>query len=309
MKANKKKLEPSEAITKKERPQRSYWHFQNAVIIIISISIIVTIIGIHINQKITDRKEYISSTERVGPVADNSFTANKAYGLRNSLLDSLKKIPDTFYFRKLLLYEKLIPLQTYNNNEFVEKYNYYKSKIINQKHLTPKYIIKKENDEFYKLTHHTMMGNVLGNSQYWSRIELNCIKLVNQNDVCDFAISVQYMGEDWLFIEGGESLMLLIDGHVVSYKAIPLLQVREVLYGGKVVEVKLYKVSVEQIKQICVSKTIKVRVRGKYHLDRFFTKGNIKNFQIFYLEHCTCIYEMNFGKKTSFRGNNFHLTI
>ena len=100
-----------------------------------------------------------------------------------------------------------------------------------------------------------------------------------------FLLFLLYKGKDWVFIEDNNSLKLLTDNKNMVFSTRPFSQIRKVVYRG-VVEAVVYEVSQKELEHICNSNKIEVRITGNGYYYRTFSLGNLKNFQIFYIEHC-----------------------
>jgi len=159
--------------------------------------------------------------------------------------------------------------------------------------------VKTTYDEFSGVTTTQMSGNTLGGCGYqgllgltngsvvspYRPLRLNVV--VGQKDGIElYQLRVVYVADDWLFIESGESLVLLVDGTRMGFTGSGSFQHREVLGNASIREHAYYDVTKSQLRAIANAEEIKVRVRGSpYDADRCFTKINIQNFGRFIAEH------------------------
>ena len=91
-----------------------------------------------------------------------------------------------------------------------------------------------------------------------------------------YRLDVTYTANDWLFIEDGKSLRLIIDGEQVEYSGNGSSAYRNVLSGGRIHERAFYEVTPAQIRQIAEASEIRVRLEGsQFYAERVFSPANI----------------------------------
>lgn len=141
-------------------------------------------------------------------------------------------------------------------------------------------------DEFDGHTGVTMRMNTLGGTPLTGgRTTLDARKLVRNGDASYF-LNVLYLGSEWVFIERGESLILLIDGQRVPVSGSGSLAHREVHSGSMVEEAASYPVPASLLRQIAGAREVRVRIVGsRQNLDRHFTAENLARFREFVAQH------------------------
>jgi hypothetical protein len=149
------------------------------------------------------------------------------------------------------------------------------------------YSVKTMNDEFDGYTINRMQKNRLGGGiLLGSIVDLNVQKFVKDSLVV-YSLIVRYEGHDWLFIQNGESLILLVDNERIGLVGDGSVSHRDVLSGGLVKEQAWYdNITPEQLKKIAYATEVKIKIIGsQYHAERYFTSQNFQNFQQFYSEY------------------------
>jgi len=288
------------------------------IVILISFTIIViinfkSIKGVLINSLITDKMQFLnnikneySDLERyiISNNYDSAYIKLDEFELYNKnnfkdiiqyktivdnyfeaevVLNELRTVSSNNIFKNMILYDELTKLQPDSIN-YKNKFNYYKNKILNKKYIKPKYIMTYEYEKFDKNNIYMMESNYLSGNEYFQNFELNCQKFITAEGTY-FLLFLLYKGKDWVFIEDNNSLKLLTDNKNMVFSTRPFSQIRKVVYRG-VVEAVVYEVSQKELEHICNSNKIEVRITGNGYYYRTFSLGNLKNFQIFYIEHC-----------------------
>jgi len=142
-------------------------------------------------------------------------------------------------------------------------------------------------DDFDNYTIHRMKGNQLVNSEFWDmyRFDIDLQKF-EQEDRISYSLIARHVGTEWLFIEEGETLILLVDGERTGFSGDGSSSHREVTDGGRVEEKAWYNISPGQIKQIIEAKEVRVKLKGKtWNREGIFRPSGIQAFRTFYTEY------------------------
>jgi len=119
----------------------------------------------------------------------------------------------------------------------------------------------------------------------WSEpIELLAMKGIAVDGETSYLLCVYYYSSDWLFIEDGVSLLLMVDGELFEF-ATAWRPSTDVASGGYVREYAYYDVEPEFLWKISNAEEIEVRVKGKYSLDGKFKDELFEQFKEF-CEYC-----------------------
>ena len=144
-------------------------------------------------------------------------------------------------------------------------------------------------DKFDGFTIHRMQDNLLGmEKDSFGGIELNVQQFIKDGRT-SCSLIVSYTGLDWLFIDEGETLVLLVDGERLQFSGKGSYDHRDVERGYSLVTIKekaWYDITLEQLKKITFAQDVKVKVKGRSHfLTRFFTELNFDAFRRFYKKY------------------------
>ena len=150
------------------------------------------------------------------------------------------------------------------------------------------YHVRTTRDEFNGDTSNWMLMNRLAGGALLdvdTGLELNPARFIVKNKTL-YVLTVAYSGKDWIFIDKGESLVLLVDSQRLGFSGEGSLSSRNVHSGGSVLEQAIYEVSLKDLITIANATEVKVRVMGSSGLiDRHFKKANFKNFKKFVTEY------------------------
>lgn len=117
-------------------------------------------------------------------------------------------------------------------------------------------------------------------SLYAPMIWLNAQILIDNNQDTSFSFILQTFQEDWLFIQEGESLILLIDG--VRYGFTLKGDVIREVFLSRTQETAIYSIEYEIIKKIAYAKEVKVKVVGEHNSAKaYFSEANFNNYRDF----------------------------
>jgi len=147
------------------------------------------------------------------------------------------------------------------------------------------YSTKSTYDEFNQQEHTYMVYNRLDGAE--GTLDLNLHRIKRPNGEVRFYLEVSYTNNDWLFIEEGKSLVLLIDGKKHELEGEGSQRYREVVlvltYGSIINERADYDCpDVVLIHSIANASIVKVRLIGSsYYSDHQLTAKNKKNFSDF----------------------------
>jgi hypothetical protein len=150
------------------------------------------------------------------------------------------------------------------------------------------YNITRTQDKFDNYILITMKGNYLQDVNIGSAW-LNISKYMdNKSRATTYYLQVETSTIDWLFIEAGESLKLLIDGNLVTFAGSGSKDHRHVKtgqYGVACEEMALYSVTPDQIKRIANAKSLEIKIEGRAsYLSASFNNDNFDNFRRFIRE-------------------------
>jgi len=84
-------------------------------------------------------------------------------------------------------------------------------------------------------------------------------------------LEVHYLGPHWMFIRESESLLLKVDGELFKFDTFDIL--RDVIWGGDVVEKAFYDVTTEFLVRLANAEEVAIKVRGK----KFFLEGTFRD--------------------------------
>lgn len=140
-------------------------------------------------------------------------------------------------------------------------------------------------DKFDGYTINKTQNNILSANMFQDMVCLD-IQRFQKNDLVLYNLILKYgPTSDWLFIDSGESLILLVDGTRMGFTGDGSSQYRNVLSGGSIVEKSYYEITPDQILKIANAKEVSVKIIGsQYYAERKFLKSTFNNFKKFYEE-------------------------
>ena len=143
-------------------------------------------------------------------------------------------------------------------------------------------------DDFNSLTKYELTINQLGGEGLFeATVFFNAILSRHDSGTDIFYIAIRYRHDSWLFIEDGESLILLVDGERIGLSGAGSSGNRNVITADILRERALYRVEPAQLRKIASAKDIRVRVEGsQYYVERYFTEKNFENLQSFVNRFC-----------------------
>jgi hypothetical protein len=156
--------------------------------------------------------------------------------------------------------------------------------------LAPRQTVRELRPDFDGSVIHRSSGNLVGSNgkafdafSTGPSIYLNVQRATNKDGVHSFDLIVHYEFKDWMFIAGGASLNLLIDGESLTL-SMPqgIVPGREVITSSMVWETAYYPVTPEQLQRIANASTVLLKLHGgRGYLDRKLTAWNIANIREF----------------------------
>ena len=151
-------------------------------------------------------------------------------------------------------------------------YNTYKVEIIN--------------DEFDGYKIERMYGNYLADDPVLPSLSVmfNAQRFTDKDGLVTYQLHVEYNGSDWLFIDPGETLVLLIDGERVGLIGYGSENHREVISGMSVGvrETSIFDADKFVLKQIANAKSVKLKLTGRSrNIQLELTKEHIDNYKKF----------------------------
>ena len=148
----------------------------------------------------------------------------------------------------------------------------------------PAYQLSSRRDDFNQYNQWSMKNNLLagGGKLLGPKMYLGATKTIWDSGLTQYRLDVTYTASDWLFIDDGNSLRLIIDGEQVEYSGDGSSAYRNVLSGGTIHERAFYDVTPTQIRQIAEASEIRVRLEGnQFYAERVFSPANIERFRAF----------------------------
>ena len=146
------------------------------------------------------------------------------------------------------------------------------------------YQLSTRRDDFNQYNQWRMENNLLAGAGFLSsaNMYLGATKTTWDSGETQYLLAVTYRADNWLFIEDGNSLRLIIDGEQVEYSGDGSSAYRNVLSGGRIHERAFYKVTPAQIRRIAEALEIRVRLEGnQFYAERIFSPLNIERFRAF----------------------------
>lgn len=139
--------------------------------------------------------------------------------------------------------------------------------------------VKSEYDKFDNYKKFTLIGNFLKQEDsYNSTTALGFgARCLVKDSMIRRCIILTYRSSNWLFIESGESLVMLIDGKRLGLTGDGSSNHREVLTGGKIEEMAYYYVVDSVFEMLAKAEKIEIKLIGSSSYDsRFYFGDNNK---------------------------------
>jgi hypothetical protein len=149
------------------------------------------------------------------------------------------------------------------------------------------YQIKSSYDKFNDIRQTYMAHNVVNaKDMLLDRVSFNLFR-EDKKGQSNYFIHIFFVAPEWLFIEQGESLIMLVDGERIGFSGDGSINDREVISGG-VTESAYYPIDKKFIKKLSLAKSVEFQLigKGKYefefypenyeHVKEFAAKCSIK---------------------------------
>ncbi len=151
------------------------------------------------------------------------------------------------------------------------------------------YLVKTYADDFEGVTTWRLEGNTIADTihnDHYLRVEFDVQKTVFRDSGVAYAIMIGYLSSDWLFVEEGESLVMLVDGARIGFTGEGSGRFRQVGTGGVVSELAFYPLTRETLVRISHAREVRIKVIGeKYSLERGLMPSNIEHLRRFVGEY------------------------
>ena len=130
------------------------------------------------------------------------------------------------------------------------------------------YKVKTTHDKFDGYTKNVMQYNLLsGGGLLGAKVYLDIQQFETKNGHIVYSLIARYYGENWLFIEEGESLILLVDGESIRFSGEGSSRHRNVISGGKIMEHAWFSIKKQTL--IINYKKINLLKNRNYHFITF----------------------------------------
>lgn len=153
------------------------------------------------------------------------------------------------------------------------------------------YNIEHLDDEFDGYTLDGMAGNYVkddGVLNIKNSVWLNAQRFISKDGRKIYSLIVQYWDTDWLFINEGETLVLLIDGIRFGFSGEGSSRHRDVatgMQGAAIEETAWYDVTTDTLQKISEAKVVKMKIVGSTRdVTRELSSENINNIKRFVKE-------------------------
>ena len=162
-----------------------------------------------------------------------------------------------------------------------------------------KYNIEHIEDEFDGYVIDRMHGNYIpgGGAIPTNSLLFNAQRFINKEGDKHYHFYVQYHDIEWLFINEGEKLVLLVDGERVGFTGKGSFSHREVLQGyasTAVKETALFGTTPEALVKIANAKSVKIKLIGTTRdIQRELSQEHITNFKKFVDEYVETVTAYN----------------
>ncbi len=119
------------------------------------------------------------------------------------------------------------------------------------------------------------------------KVSLILQKLEYDNLISFYSLILTYISKDWISIEKGQSLKLIVDGKSFVFTGNGSLNHKTLTFGTDIKEMAWYAITPEQIKTIINAGEVEVIITGSQDdVQRKFNKTNFLNFRKFYNQFC-----------------------
>ncbi|RMF83718.1 MAG: hypothetical protein D6736_20885 [Nitrospinota bacterium] len=133
-----------------------------------------------------------------------------------------------------------------------------------------------------------LQGNLLGGSRSYQtgRLYFNLERIERQDGQITYALLIEYEGENWLFIERGESLVLRINGQEQKLKGEGSWRSRDVSEAGYAIERARYPLTLLDLLRLASAQRVEVEVIGSQRrVQGWFTEENFRYLRRFIADY------------------------
>jgi hypothetical protein len=144
--------------------------------------------------------------------------------------------------------------------------------------------VKTFHDEFEGTTTYIMTDVHIRPDSFFdpTDIGINPQKIAHKDESVTYSILVNYDSDNWLFIEKGESLVMLVDGERIGFTGEGSTQFRSVVSGGLITEMAFYLTDAKTIRKIANAEEVKIKLVGRQKATTAkFRKSHIKAYKKF----------------------------
>lgn len=146
-----------------------------------------------------------------------------------------------------------------------------------------KYHVEVNHDKYDDFSTYTLNGNLIPSSG--SSVSFNA-RLKKKDSVISHHIVIDYYSDDWLFIQSGNSLTMLIDGEKIRLYSLGSDNFRHVYSGGYVREKAYYYITPETMQKIFNAQKVEFKLSGEqFYVERRLSRKNKENLERFYNEY------------------------
>jgi len=143
-------------------------------------------------------------------------------------------------------------------------------------------------DKFDKQTTIRMKRNVIsaGGLLGTTFVELNAQRDQADNSMPSYSLYIRYNADDWLFIQSGESLVLLVDGIRLGLSGEGSSRYRQVGSLSRVSESAWYAITRGDLERIANASEVHLKLQGDpYFLEQKLSNKSIANLKRFMSEY------------------------
>ena len=150
--------------------------------------------------------------------------------------------------------------------------------------------IEKTKDEFDGYTIERMHGNYIPDSGLFptNSLMFNAQRFTDKNGKQSYQFYIEWNDGEWLFINEGESLILLIDGERIGCNGYGSKDHRETITGSAIRETAVFESNLETFRKIANAKIVKLKLVGaSKNIVRELNEEHIGNYKKFVEELIT----------------------
>lgn len=147
-----------------------------------------------------------------------------------------------------------------------------------------KYSVEKTTDEFDGFTIERMYGNYIPDSGLFptNSLMFNAQRFTDKEGKQKYQFYIEWNDSEWLFINEGEKLILLIDGERLACIGYGSSNYRKTIAGSAIQEITVFDTDLETLNKIANAKTVKLKFVGaSKDIVRELDKEHIENYKKF----------------------------